>query len=159
MSLLSRVFSDLLTSQNRDTRGGKDMSTPKEEKTGPSVRDRYLQLLMDSLLNEIYLENEVRFLYIFSMLATGKPVDGDVVRQISLRLPDWVESVRAARQEGRIWWRLDVQAGELAKKIDLRNVCQFSHTMIGRKRLDNILYCLDIIRGDGLKGDLAETGA
>jgi hypothetical protein len=31
--------------------------------------------------------------------------------------------------------------------------------MVGRKRLDNIEYCLDRVREDGIAGDLAETGA
>jgi O-methyltransferase len=92
-------------------------------------------------------------------LLEKKVVDPDVVRQISLRLPDLVESVRAKRQDGRIWWRLDIEQNGATQTVDLRNICQFSHTMVGRKRLENILQCLDIIREDGLFGDLAETGA
>jgi O-methyltransferase len=116
-------------------------------------------LLVDCLLNEIYLENEVRFLYIFSNLAADKPVDTDVVRQISTRLPELVESVRMARQDGRGWWRVGVEKDGSAMHLDLRNVCQFSHTMVGRKRLQNLLDCLDTIRRDKVPGDLAETGA
>jgi hypothetical protein len=103
MSILTSLISDLLRSRNRYDSPGKAMTNPAEEKSGVSIRDRYLNLLMDSLLNEIYLENEVRLLYVFSMLATGKPVNTEAVRQISVQLPQLVESVRVARQEGRNW--------------------------------------------------------
>jgi hypothetical protein len=43
--------------------------------------------------------------------------------------------------------------------LDLRNVCEFSHTMVGRKRLDNIENCLATIKKDNVPGDVAETGA
>jgi O-methyltransferase len=159
MSILTRLISDLLRSRNSDGLAKSDVSVPRGDKSEDLIQDRYLNLLMDCLLNEIYLENEVRLLYVFSMLTTGKPVSTDVVRQISVQLPQLVESVRIARQDGRNWWCLDVDDGGVTRQIDLRNVCQFSHTMVGRKRLQNIVDCLDTIRRDGLAGDVAETGA
>jgi hypothetical protein len=159
MSILSRVLAELLASRKSDARTTERKPAATQSNSSRLTRDRYLSLLMDSLLNEIYLENEVRLLYVFSMLATGQPVNPDVVRQISLRMPGLVESVRSARQEGRNWWCLDVQKDGRTRRIDLRNVCQFSHTMVGRKRLQNIVDCLDIIRRDKVAGDLAETGA
>lgn len=120
---------------------------------------RYLELLKSSLLNEPYLENEVRLLYTFAMLASGQSVDAEVVRDIGRRLPQWVEAVHVARQEGKPWWQITLNAGtERQQVLNLRNVCEFSHTMVGRKRLDNIQYCLDAIRADGIPGDLIETG-
>ena len=124
-----------------------------------TLQVRYIELLKNSLLNEPYLENEVRLLYIFTMLATQKKVDVDVVREIGRRLPDWVKQVRQARQEGRPWWTVTLtDARGSAQKINLRNVCEFSHTMVGRKRLDNITHCLDIVRTENIPGDLIETG-
>lgn len=119
---------------------------------------RYLDLLKASLLNEIYLENEARFFYIFGALAAGNPVDEDVVRNIEKRLPDWVRLIRDAREDGRPWWFANVSNAEGVKTLNLRNVCEFSHTMVGRKRLDNIEQCLDRIRSDNVPGDLIETG-
>ncbi len=121
-------------------------------------RSRYLKLLMDTLLNEPYLENEVRLLYIFSTLAAGKEIDTDVVRRINVRKPQWVQLARAARQDGSVWWRVAMELGGTKEEYDFRDVCQFSHTMVGRKRLQNIMQCLDIVRLDRVPGDLIETG-
>ena len=121
-------------------------------------RGRYLKLLMDSLLDEPYLENEVRLLYIFSSLAAGKQIDTDVVRRIKLRKPQWVELARAARQDGSVWWRVALEIDGTKEEYDFRDVCQFSHTMVGRKRMENISQCLDIIRLDRVPGDVIETG-
>jgi len=48
----------------------------------------------------------VRLLYIFAMLESRQQVDVNVVREIGRRLPQWVEHVRQARQEGARWWSL-----------------------------------------------------
>jgi O-methyltransferase len=124
-----------------------------------ALRERYIRLLVDSLLNEIYIENEVRLFYIFSTVFSGKRVDTDVVRRIAVRMPELVEAARGARQDGSIWWRLDVERDGVKSELDLRDVCQFSHTMIGRKRLENIVQCLEVIRTEHVAGDLIETGA
>ena len=123
------------------------------------MEKRYLDLLKNILLNEIYLENEVRFLYVFSTFVTGSNFDEHVFRNIATQKKDWFDDIQKARQEGRPWWRLtfnDAQGN--SKQMDFRNVCEFSHTMIGRKRLENIEHCLDIIRQEGILGDVAETG-
>jgi O-methyltransferase len=120
---------------------------------------RYIELLKSSLLNEPYIENEVRLFYIFAMQATGQPIITDVVRDIRRHLPGWVQMVKTARLEGRPWWALTVNDGSGgSNSLNLRNVCEFSHTMVGRKRLDNIERCLDAIRLDDIPGDLIETG-
>lgn len=123
------------------------------------LQQRYLALLKGSLLNEIYLENEVRFLYVFSRLALQQQIESDVVLNVGKRLPEWVEMVKDARLAGHVWWRLDATDGKGNKKsLDLRSVCEFSHSMIGRKRMDNIEYCLDMVRLENIPGDLIETG-
>jgi len=124
-----------------------------------SAEDRYLEILKKSLANELYLENEARLFYMFAMKAIGRPVDPDVVRNIATRWLRWMAKIRAAREEGRIWWRYPVRGPDGAHTLlDLRNVCEFSHTMIGRKRLDNIQACLAAVRRDGVPGDVAEAG-
>jgi O-methyltransferase len=124
------------------------------------INDRYLGLLKNAVLNEIYIENEVRFLYVFAALHTGQNIDLEVFRHVASRLPDWVARVKAVRQEGGIWWHLNVKNSDGSNgTLDLRNVCEFAHTMVGRKRLDNMEECLATIRKDNVRGDVAETGA
>lgn len=126
--------------------------------TAPLVH-RYLDLLKASLLNELYIENEVRLLWIFVALATNHPIDPETVRNISRRLPDWVRSAQRAREDGRPWWYVNLEVNGTRKRENFRNICEFSHSMIGRKRLENIEKCLDSIRADKIQGDLIETGA
>ena len=113
---------------------------------------RYLALLKSSLLNEIYLESEVRFLYIFSRLAVQLQVDPTVVREIRKQLPAWMAEVKARRTEGRVWWKLNVDDERSnIRALDLRSVCEFSHTMMGGKRMDNVEFCLDAVRHDNIQ--------
>jgi O-methyltransferase len=124
------------------------------------TNDRYLALLKNVILNEIYIENDVRLLYVFAALHTGQNIDLDVFRHVASRLPNWVSGVKAARQEGGIWWNVNIKNSDGSPgTLDLRNVCEFAHTMIGRKRLDNIETCLAIIKKENVPGDVAETGA
>jgi O-methyltransferase len=123
------------------------------------INDRYLGLLKNALLNEIYIENDVRLLYVFAALHTGQNIDLEIFRNVATRVPDWVAAVKASRQEGGIWWHVNIKNADGSNgTIDLRNVCEFAHTMVGRKRLDNIENCLAKIRKDNVPGDVAETG-
>lgn len=133
------------------------MNSESPEK--PDAPERYLSLLKSVLLNEIYLENEVRFLYVFAAMASGGGFDDRTFRDIAALKPDWVAAVREARKEGRIWWRVNIaDAQGRTNPMDFRNVCEFSHSMIGRKRMDNIEACLDVVRREAIPGDVAETG-
>jgi O-methyltransferase len=123
------------------------------------LSDRYLELLKNSLLNEIYLENDLRWLYVFANLHTGKNIDLEIFRNIRTHLPDWFSGIKAARQEGKSWWQINIKNADGTEgRLDLRNVCEFSHTMVGRKRLENIQDCLALIKKDKIPGDVAETG-
>jgi len=121
---------------------------------------RYLSLLKSSLLNELYLENDARMLYVFSRIAAGESIDASAVRDIADREPELLEFVRHAREEGRPWWSISLRskADGQARIVNLRNLCEFTHTMVGRRRIDNVEQCLDVIRADNIPGDLIETG-
>jgi O-methyltransferase len=124
------------------------------------IIDRYIGLLKNSLLNEIYLESDVRLLYLFTMLKTGQNIDLEVFQNVRIRLPDLFAQVKNARQDGGFWWKVGVTGvGGKTEELDLRNMSEFAHTMVGRKRLDNIQNCLAVIKKENIPGDLAETGA
>lgn len=52
----------------------------------------------------------------------------------------------------------DQQPYDPALRDEGRDWPQFAHTMIGRKRLDHLHECLDIIRNETIPGDVIETG-
>ena len=41
---------------------------------------------------------------------------------------------------------------------EMRNHTELAHTMIGRKRLDNLQYCMETVLDDGVPGDFLEAG-
>jgi O-methyltransferase len=73
------------------------------------INDRYLELLKSTLLNEIYIENDFRLLYLFTMLQTRQDIDPEVLRNVGSRLPDRFSRVKAARLEGRVWWMVGIK--------------------------------------------------
>jgi O-methyltransferase len=124
-----------------------------------SVQERYLELLRKSLINEIYLESDARLLYVIASLQAGQSVEGEVLRNIRTRRPELVAQLEKDRAEGSPWWNVPVKQRDGSEKImSLRNFCDFTHSMIGVKRMRNIEECLDAVRRDGVPGDLAEAG-
>ena len=58
-------------------------------------------------------------------------------------------------------WGSGGAKGTLATKHDVDNGTFWplrAHTMIGRKRLDNIQFCFETVLREGIQGDLVETG-
>jgi O-methyltransferase len=48
--------------------------------------------------------------------------------------------------------------GSYTTVFELRNYLELAHTMIGRKRLDNIQYCIEEVIKSKIRGDVIETG-
>jgi hypothetical protein len=120
---------------------------------------RYLELLKKSLLDELYIENEARLIYVWLCLLSGAPVEEETIRNIEARRPDIVGRLSQARKQGEISFIWEIaQPGGTARAVNIRNVSEVYHTMIGRKRLDNIQLLLDEIVRDKVPGDLIETG-
>jgi len=46
------------------------------------IDDRYLGLLKNVILNEIYIENDLRLLYVFANLHTRQNIDLEVFRNV-----------------------------------------------------------------------------
>jgi O-methyltransferase len=124
-----------------------------------SPERRYLDLLRRSLVDDLYMENEARLLYVFTCLHGGLPIDPEAVRRIGAAHPELIAKMRTAREDGRPWWTVNLPAPDGSTKVvNMRNVVEFSHSMAGRRRLFNIEECLDRVREDRIPGDLAETG-
>jgi hypothetical protein len=124
-----------------------------------NAADLYLGLLKKSILNELYLENEARLVYYAICAAGGLAPDPNTVRDIGVLRPDILDKLRQTRLEGSIsfWWPVPFADGS-TRDVNLRNVTEFYHSMIGRRRLDNIHHLLDRVHADAVPGDLIETG-
>ncbi|MBO0903074.1 class I SAM-dependent methyltransferase [Jiella sonneratiae] len=107
--------------------------------------DLYLDLLKRSLLNEIYLDDEMRLLYLRDCIDGADRFDYAVLHDIRDRRSDGFAALAASRRVGRFPDRKIGKSG-------------FSHTMMGRLRLDSLHECLDDLNGRRIPGDLVECG-
>jgi hypothetical protein len=110
-----------------------------------SAIELYLDLLKKSLLEELYVENELRLVYLRSCLIRHTQFDQDVFLNVRRRLPEIYEEYVHLRAVGINYGRTLDNLG-------------FQHTMIGRKRLENIEHCLVSVVADQVPGDLMECG-
>jgi O-methyltransferase len=119
-----------------------------------SPADRYLRLIKQSLINDLYLELEAVLHYFALCSRGGTEPDPSTIRDIAALRPDIVAHLRKARDDGSmVLWP---DAGE--RLYDPRNISEHVHTMIGRRRLDHLHDCLDAILIEGIPGDVVETG-
>jgi hypothetical protein len=108
-------------------------------------RELYLDLLKRSILNEIYLDDELRILYLQACLDGKDNFDRSVLHDIRGARKEDYERLAQSRRIGQFFDR------------DIRN-SGFNHSMIGRARLDNLHAVLDLIREEEIAGDLIECG-
>jgi hypothetical protein len=113
---------------------------------------QYLSLLKKSLLNELYLEDEARIVYLVSkeLLGQKSPVQEWGYNLINIRAHSLFDLLRRSRQVGGF---VNIPSHPYA-----RNFMETPHTMIGRQRLENLHICMDRIVSDGVPGDFIETG-
>ena len=110
---------------------------------------RYLDLLRDALLDEHYVENELRIEHLLDCIRTGREVDLDKVANPARYMTN---ALNRRQQERR--------AGELptdqARTTGASDV--LAYAPLGRVRLDHLESCLELIRGEPVDGDLVESG-
>jgi cephalosporin hydroxylase len=106
---------------------------------------RYLELLASALLDELYLDHELRLQYLASCIELGKPVErnklGDPARELQLKWDRLVEE----RRSGAL-----PHTGHAGSSLP--------YTDMGRARIEHLRECLDIVREEGVAGDLVESG-
>jgi len=123
------------------------------------LANRYLELLKKSLLDLLYIENEARLIYLLQSVIAETPVEEAVVRDIARHRPDIVERLKSTRMSGELSFVWPIgRADGSTRPMNLRNVAEFYHTMIGKRRLDSIHELLDRVIVDRIPGDLIETG-
>ena len=112
---------------------------------GPDPADRYVELLMQALLNEHGLDAEAAFFAARDALEAGARFDDAVAADIRASRPELFEAVAASRATG------------LPMAWASRNL-GFAYTMIGRARLENVAECATAALDDAVPGDLVECG-
>lgn len=119
----------------------------------------YIELLKKTLINEIYIENEVKLFYLIHCLINRQEVQKECMVDPDLTPENLNRSVEKAKQDGRtVVLHRRNENGKRVPVFDARNILEFPHSMIGRKRMDNIQYCVERILAEKVPGDLIETG-
>jgi hypothetical protein len=104
----------------------------------------YLDLLKRCILNEIYLDDELRIVYLRSCLLGDDVFDPKVLHDIRGQRRQDYEDLSKTRQIGKFFRKIKNSG--------------FNHSMIGRMRMDSLHACLDLVRGEGIQGHLVECG-
>ena len=75
-----------------------------------NLQKRYLELLRKALLNELYLENDARMLYMAVMSHLGNPIDQRLLQGIGSTQS--VAEIARHREEGSPWWNVPIRKGD-----------------------------------------------
>jgi cephalosporin hydroxylase len=114
-----------------------------EQRTARSTR-RYLDLLKASLLDEQYVENELRIEYLVRCAERGTPADAAILRDPG-----------RGQHEARRRLETGQRAGTATGPHDTRG---YAYTTMGRVRLDHLERSLETIVAEAVDGDLVECG-
>ncbi len=116
-----------------------------EEKIGRGAA-RFLGVVKAALLDEHYLDHEVRIAYLARLLGSSEtPPDLSPLRDPSRALRADHARIAQARQDGRV---VDGQ----------QSISHFPYADMGRAQLDHLEASLDRVRADGVEGGFAEIG-
>ena len=110
---------------------------------------RYLDLLRDALLDEHYLENELRIEHLLECVGTGEDVDYSRLANPAR----YMATVLRQRQEERRTGQLPSEDANAGWSAD-----GFAYAGLGRFRLTHIEACLEQIREEGVEGDFVDSG-
>jgi O-methyltransferase len=122
------------------------------------LNQSYLELLKRSLLDELYIENEARIILTLNSMINRIPIRPAHLAGVAGEA-DLMRVLRESKEDGTTFhMKQQMPDGSWATRSDMRNFTELSHTMIGRKRLDNLQACIETVLDDGVPGDLIETG-
>jgi cephalosporin hydroxylase len=110
----------------------------------------YLDLLKGALLDEHYLENELRIGHLMERIGSGTAVDSAMLSDPARYMANDLQRLRQARRAG------EYPGDGLEETNGDRGT--LAYTDIGRVRLDHLEECLDTIRDEVVRGDLVEAG-
>ncbi|MQA73291.1 MAG: glycosyltransferase [Solirubrobacterales bacterium] len=138
-----------------DSRGPAGEESPVESSEGAleghaaRAARRYLDLLRDALLDQHYLENELRIQHLLECVGAGREADPDKLANPARHMVGPLRRLKQERQAGQL------PGGEAEAAASLEAL---AYAQVGRTRLDHLESCLAAIRDDGIAGDLVECG-
>ena len=109
------------------------------------IRSRYIELLKRSLLGTTDFDNELRLLYLRRALRGAATFDERTLHDIRSYAPEDAMRLAASIDAG---FPVGTNLDELP----------YVYTMLGRKRLDNVEFCVRSILDEGIPGDFIECG-
>lgn len=109
---------------------------------------RYLDLLRDALLDQHYLENELRIEHLLECVSAGSGPDPNVLADPARHKAAALRRRKQARQTGEL--PTSEQGASEAHGL--------AYADLGRARLDHLETCLATIRDEAVAGDLVECG-
>ena len=110
---------------------------------------RYLDLLRDALLDEHYLENELRIAHLLECIGDGREVDFDKLANPARHMAFALRRLQQERQAGEL---PSGRASATGRPDPL------GYAGLGRVRLDHLAACLEAIRDESVEGDLVDLG-
>jgi cephalosporin hydroxylase len=114
----------------------------------PRATRRYLDLLRDALLDEHYLENELRIEHLLECIAAGAEVDPDKLADPARHMTGALRDLRRARETGVL---PTAESG-----ADISEALAYAG--LGGTRLDHLRACLEVVREEGVEGDIVDCG-
>lgn len=121
------------------------------------LRDRYLETVRTLLLNEAYLESEAQLLFSVLCAAQGVVMDLDDFQAVR-KDTRFLQDLRSARGTGdSVILEVDAN-GRSTADGNLRNYTEFAYTLVGRKRLEHLQYCMETVFEENIEGDFLEAG-
>src|SRR5580658_5238185 len=146
MSILKRIYKD---ATERLARIQHEIDLAKSQTPSVAVNavtiasplaKLYINTLKSSLLNELYIENEVRIVQAMRHLFYKTEATFENIYKVDPALRFVIHDYK---HDGRSTGMHRKEAdGSYTPVYELRNYLELAHTMIGRKRLDNIQYCI-----------------
>lgn len=123
--------------------------------TRTNLATKYIDILKKSLNNDLYIENEARYRLAMNALIENRIPTPEQIYDLTPH-NKLIESLIQSKNTGNTLLYAFKDGGQLAHFM--RNYLEISHTMIGRKRLENIQYCMETVLEDNIPGDMIETG-
>ena len=123
------------------------------------LSSQYIELLKSSLIGDLYIENELRLLHTFASILNKTTLNYPDFFHIRTAKAQLLDVLKNAKQVGgTVILNHQDAAGKVTPVQELRNLTELSHTMIGRRRLDSLQFCVESVLDGGIPGDFIETG-